>query len=134
MPIIGLDLANTSNTFKQSKSNHSIAEEKSQVQEDAEPDLKEIPENSTVILVDQNFNILNSKDIKLNLNFDQIPSSQQVSQDYQDKKEIKSGTCSNSTMGDNMRNAPRVWEGSKDITSPGIQSDSGSKQRPSQQK
>ena len=36
----------------------------------------EIPENSTIILVDQNFNILNSKDIKLNLNFDHIPSSQ----------------------------------------------------------
>ena len=127
MPIIGLDLANTSNTFVKSKSNNSLQRDNSPIEEEKEGENGDIPENSTIILVDQNFNILNSKDIKLNLNFDHIPSSQQVSQDYRDKKEIKSGTCSNSTMGENMRNAPRVWEGTKDIQSPGIISDSGSK-------
>ena len=76
MPIIGLDLANTSNTFVKSKSNNSLQRDNSPIEEEKEGENGDIPENSTIILVDQNFNILNSKDIKLNLNFDHIPSSQ----------------------------------------------------------
>ena len=76
MPVIGLDLANTSNTFAKSRSKDSLQQSNIPIEEEKEGENGEIPENSTIILVDQNFNILNSKDIKLNLNFDHIPSSQ----------------------------------------------------------
>lgn len=64
-----MEIGETQMTVQRSRSNNSI--------QNTSGGKQNTSENPTIILVDQNFNILNTKDINLNLNFDIIPPSLQ---------------------------------------------------------
>lgn len=64
-----MEIGETQMTVQRSRSNNSL--------QNTSGGKQNTSENPTIILVDQNFNILNTKDINLNLNFDIIPPSLQ---------------------------------------------------------